>query len=131
VRDGRRLAAGSGPADHRLYVRVRDRWAFQTRVNAVAPAQDTHASALEYWLGRALDAGPLRRAHEDDAAYAARREVHTAAWRAAHRAELERTWAAIPRCAGLCPTCDGSPRGEAPARRSQRAIRLRSNDAED
>jgi hypothetical protein len=106
VRDGVRLAAGSGGTDHRICVRVADRWAFQAPVTPVAPAYPTDPSMLRSCLGRALDAGPLRRAHENDAAYDARRETHTAAWRAAQRAELERIWAATPRCAGACPTCD-------------------------
>jgi hypothetical protein len=108
VRDGQRLAAGSGRADHRLSVRVADRWALQTRVNAVAPAQDTHPPALEWGLGRALDAGPLRRVHEDVAAYEARREAHAAAWRAAQRAEMQRIWHEGLRgqCPGPCPLCD-------------------------
>jgi hypothetical protein len=106
VRDGQRGPAGAGPADHRLFVRVRDRWAFRASVNPRAPAYPTDGSLMHWCLARALDAGPLRRAHEDDTAYGTRREAHAEAQRAAQPAELERMWAAIPRCAGPCPTCD-------------------------
>jgi hypothetical protein len=106
VRDGRRVAAGEGPAEQRLFVRVSDRCGFEASLHPRAPAYPTDGSLMQYCLDRALDAGPLRRAHEDDAAYATRCASHLTARRAAARAELERTWAAVPRCAGPCPTCD-------------------------
>jgi hypothetical protein len=110
LREGQRVTPGAGLARRRLYVRVADRSAFACGINGRLYAVPADRSTLQWHLGVARDAGPIRRAHEDDAALAERVHAHRVAYAAAQRACQQRIWheaeqAAGRRCLWPCESC--------------------------